>query len=229
MFKSVGRDKMKSVRLGFEGVARPRLGNLFVYCLVLLLVVLSCSLVNAQGLIPASQKLQSVVLPTDLAPSKPYSPPGSSGPQFGGSSETVPFSSEMVKNWLPIIPNLQFGFNYLFGRNLSQSWWSADYVLPVSLTRSDIVFGEAHLDSANSASTGDFPFLNNFWQQGTGWSPEQDRPFVWTWIPQAVRQQRAVRSIRVLQFANSRGKTHNHSLLKSRPFTGHVNSPLGFF
>ncbi|MDR3605072.1 MAG: hypothetical protein P4L38_10615, partial [Syntrophaceae bacterium] len=112
---------MKSVRLGFERVARPRLGNLFVYWFVLLLVILSCSLVNAQGLIPASQKLQSVALPTDLAPSKPYSSPGTSGPQFGGSSDLVPFSSEMVRNWLPIIPNLQFGFNYLFGRNLSQS------------------------------------------------------------------------------------------------------------
>ncbi len=72
----------------------------------------------------------------------------------------------MLRNWLPVIPNLQFGFNYLFGRNLSQTWWSADYVLPVSLTSSDIVFGEAHVDSASSASTGGFPFLNNFWQQG---------------------------------------------------------------
>ncbi len=157
---------MKSGRLGFEGVACPRLGNLFVYCLVLLLVVLSCSLVGAQGSTFAGRGLQSVASPTDLAASRPYSPPGSSGPQFGGSSETVPFSSEMVRNWLPIIPNLQFGFNYLFGRNLSQSWWSADYVLPLNLTRSDIVFGEAHVDSANSASTGGFPFLNNFWQQG---------------------------------------------------------------
>jgi hypothetical protein len=67
---------------------------------------------------------------------------------------------------MPTIPNLQFGFNYLFGRNLTQSWWSADYVLPMSLTRSDLVFGEAHVDSSNSASTGGFPFLNNLWQQG---------------------------------------------------------------
>ncbi len=34
------------------------------------------------------------------------------------------------------------------------------------LTRNDIVFGEAHVDSASSASKGGFPFLNNFWQQG---------------------------------------------------------------
>lgn len=154
----VGRDKMKSVTLGLKGVVRPIFSNLFAYCLVLLLVILSCSLVGAQGSSFAGRGLQSVAFPTDLAPSKPYAPPGTSGPQFGGSSDLVPFSSEMVRNWLPIIPNLQFGFNYLFGRNLSQSWWSADYLLPLNLTRSDIVFGEAHVDSANSASTGGFPF-----------------------------------------------------------------------
>ena len=157
---------MKSVSLGLKGVVRPRFSNLFAYCFGLLLVILSCSLVGAQGSSFAGRGLQSVAFPTDLAPSKPYAAPGTSGPQFGGSSDLVPFSSEMVRNWLPIIPNLQFGFNYLFGRNLSQSWWTADYVLPLSLTRSDIVFGEAHVDSANSASTGGFPFLNNFWQQG---------------------------------------------------------------
>ena len=103
----------------------------------------------------------------DLAPSKPLSQPGFSGPQFVSGSEYIPLSSGMLNNWLPLIPNLQFGFNYLFGRNLRQSWWSADYVLPVSITKSDILFGEAHVDSASSSSTGGFPFLNNFWQQGS--------------------------------------------------------------
>ncbi len=157
---------MNSRRLGFDGVVCQRLSNLLVYGLVLLTAFLSCGLVFAQDLNTASPRLQSVALPADLAPSKPYLQPGSSGPRYGGGSETVPFSSEMLRNWLPVIPNLQFGFNYLFGRNLSQTWWSADYVLPVSLTSSDIVFGEAHVDSASSASTGGFPFLNNFWQQG---------------------------------------------------------------
>jgi hypothetical protein len=157
---------MNSRRLGFDGAICQRLSNLLVYGLVLLTVILSCGLTAAQDLNPATPRLQSVALPADLAPSKPYLQPGSSGPRYGGGSETVPFSSEMLRNWLPVIPNLQFGFNYLFGRNLSQTWWSADYVLPVSLTSSDIVFGEAHVDSASSASTGGFPFLNNFWQQG---------------------------------------------------------------
>ena len=149
---------MKSARQGFVGVMFPRSGNFLIYCLVLLAVVFSNSAADSQGVKSA--------LIADSAPSKPYLLPGTSGPQFGGSSETVPFSSGMVRNWLPIIPNLQFGFNYLFGRNLTQSWWTADYVLPVNLTTSDIVFGEAHVDSANSASTGGFPFLNNFWRQG---------------------------------------------------------------
>jgi hypothetical protein len=68
---------------------------------------------------------------------------------------------------MPTIPNLQFGFNYLFGRNLRQTWWSVDYLLPVFITRNDILFGEAHADSSSSTSTGGFPFLNNFWKQGS--------------------------------------------------------------
>jgi hypothetical protein len=139
--------------------------NFFLACLITLLFVSIGSLSQAQDINPAYRQLRTVV-PVDLSPSKPTSLPGTSGPQFGGEVEAIPISSALVRDWLPVIPNLQFGFNYLFGRNLSQAWWSADYVLPVSLTSSDIVFGEAHVDSASSASTGGFPFLNNFWQQG---------------------------------------------------------------
>ncbi len=142
-------------------------------CLKIALILLTITLLNqfhlstgnANDLIkPILSSARPQAL--DLAPSRPLALPGASGPQFGGGSESIPFSSEMVKNLLPVIPNLQFGFNYLFGRNLSQSWWSADYLLPLTLSTSDIVFAEAHLDSSNSASTGGFPFLNNFWKQG---------------------------------------------------------------
>lgn len=135
---------------------------------VLIVLVIHCGLnaSYAENLIrPILPSLENQVF--DVSPSRPLGQPGSSGPQFVGGSENIPFSSGMLKNWLPVIPNLQFGFNYLFGRNLRQSWWSADYVLPISITTSDIIFGEAHVDSANSSSTGGFPFLNNFWQQGS--------------------------------------------------------------
>jgi hypothetical protein len=132
---------------------------------MLLMMVFSSASGVAQTVQSPYKRLTSS-LPVDLAPSRPYSPPGTAGPQYGGGSETVPFSSDWVRNWMPTIPNLQFGFNYLFGRNLTQTWFSADYVLPVFITRNDILFGEAHADSSSSTSTGGFPFLNNFWQQG---------------------------------------------------------------
>ncbi|MFA6223003.1 MAG: hypothetical protein WC647_11885 [Desulfomonilaceae bacterium] len=156
---------MKSEHSGSKRYSCLRSAKFFLACLITLFFVSIGSLSQAQDANPAYKQLRTVV-PVDLSPSKPTSLPGTSGPQFGGGVEAVPISSALVRNWLPVIPNLQFGFNYLFGRNLSQTWWSADYVLPVSLTSSDIVFGEAHVDSASSASTGGFPFLNNFWQQG---------------------------------------------------------------
>jgi hypothetical protein len=156
---------MKSGYSGSWGYVCLRSGRHLLACLTILLFVCIGSLTQAQDVNPAYKQVRTVV-PVDLSPSRPTSLPGTSGPQYGGGVEAVPISSALVRNWLPVIPNLQFGFNYLFGRNLSQTWWSADYVLPVSLTSSDIVFGEAHVDSASSASTGGFPFLNNFWQQG---------------------------------------------------------------
>ncbi|MGC8657444.1 MAG: hypothetical protein ACP5U1_00045 [Desulfomonilaceae bacterium] len=156
---------MKSLGEVFGRVVYLKTGSIFIFCLMFVMVVFSTASVCAQTDEPAAATFKSPSV-TDSGASRPYLLPGTSDPQFGGSSETIPFSSGMIRNWLPIIPNLQFGFNYLFGRNLTQSWWTADYVLPVNLTSSDIVFGEAHLDSANSASTGGFPFLNNFWQQG---------------------------------------------------------------
>jgi hypothetical protein len=154
-----------SKRPGSKRYSCLRSANFFLACLITLLFVSIGSLSQAQDTNPAYRQLITVV-PVDLCPSGPTSLPGTSGPQLGGGVEAVPISSALVRNWLPVIPNLQFSFNYLFGKNLSQTWWSADYVLPVSLTSCDIVFGEAHIDSASSASTGGFPFLNNFWQQG---------------------------------------------------------------
>ena len=151
---------------------RRNLRGLF-FLRVLLIAVFIVVIINYGLNSSHAENLIRPILPSqenqffDVSPSRPLGQPGSSGPQFVGGSENIPFSSGMLKNWLPVIPNLQFGFNYLFGRNLRQSWWSADYVLPISITTSDIIFGEAHVDSANSSSTGGFPFLNNFWQQGS--------------------------------------------------------------
>ena len=158
---------MKVTRRRFHGrVVCSGFGNVLFASLMLLVVVFYSATSVAQTVQPYYTQRTSA-FPVDLAPSRPYSQPGTAGPQYGGGSETVPFSSDWVRNWMPTIPNLQFGFNYLFGKNLRQTWWSADYVLPVFITRNDILFGEAHADSSSSTSTGGFPFLNNFWQQGS--------------------------------------------------------------
>ena len=158
---------MKVTRRRFHGrVVCSGFGNVLFASLMLLVVVFYSATSVAQTVQPAYTQRTSA-FPVDLAPSRPYSRPGTAGPQYGGGSETVPFSSEWVRDWMPTIPNLQFGFNYLFGRNLRQTWWSVDYLLPVFITRNDILFGEAHADSSSSTSTGGFPFLNNFWQQGS--------------------------------------------------------------
>ena len=158
---------MKVTRRRFHSrVVCSGFGNVLFASLMLLVVVFYSATSVAQTVQPAYTQRTSA-FPVDLAPSRPYSQPGTAGPQYGGGSETVPFSSEWVRDWMPTIPNLQFGFNYLFGRNLRQTWWSVDYVLPVFITRNDILFGEAHADSSSSTSTGGFPFLNNFWQQGS--------------------------------------------------------------
>ncbi len=146
------------------GVVWPK--GLFLGFIILLLIHSSFNESSGQTLIRPFMSSDKP-LGTDLAASKPLSLPGTSGPQFGGGSDNAALSSDWLRNWMPTIPNLQFSFNYLFGRNLRQSWWSADYTLPITLTTADMVFGEAHVNSANSSSTGGFPFLNNFWQQGS--------------------------------------------------------------
>ena len=79
--------------------------------------------------------------------------PGSSAPGAGGSSSLY-VSEQMLRDILPLIPNLQFGYLYDFGSNrVSQGRFTADYLLPLSLGRSSTVFGEAHTEFQSFRNT----------------------------------------------------------------------------
>jgi hypothetical protein len=75
-------------------------------------------------------------------------------------SNSLYVSSGMLQGILPPIPNLQFGYLYDFGNNrVSQGRFTADYLLPFSLSRGSTVFGEAHTEfqsfwNTNSAFSG---------------------------------------------------------------------------
>lgn len=52
----------------------------------------------------------------------------------------------MFRNLFPTIPNLEFGYQYFFGKRVRSGQASADYVLPYRLNADSVVFGEAHGD-----------------------------------------------------------------------------------
>lgn len=79
----------------------------------------------------------------DLAPSNPLGLPGNAARSL---SEAVPLSSGMFPGLLPIIPNLEIGFNYSFGPRLQTGRFYADYLLPFFTREDGHLFGEAHAE-----------------------------------------------------------------------------------
>lgn len=61
--------------------------------------------------------------------------------------DTIPVSSGMLAPFLPKIPNLEIGFLYSFGNNVSTGRFTADYLLPFRLGNDSVLFGEAHAES----------------------------------------------------------------------------------
>ncbi len=58
--------------------------------------------------------------------------------------DTIPFSSSMLPCMLPPIPNLEFGWLYTFGKEVSTGCATADYLLPLFSRQTSILFAEAH-------------------------------------------------------------------------------------
>ena len=116
-----------------------------------LLLFLLVSTVGAQGLQTSPYSAPSMLRGLssgglDLAPSNPLGLPGSSATAAGGSGSLY-LSEGMLRGILPLIPNLQFGYLYDFGNNrVSSGRFTADYLLPFSLSPDSMIFGEAHTE-----------------------------------------------------------------------------------
>ncbi len=127
-----------------------RCGVLF-WVVPALLMFLLVSTVGAQGLQTSPYSAPSTLRGVssgglNLAPSNPLGLPGSSAPGAGGSSSLY-VSDGMLRGILPLIPNLQFGYLYDFGNNrVSTGRFTADYLLPFSLSPDSMIFGEAHTE-----------------------------------------------------------------------------------
>jgi subtilisin-like proprotein convertase family protein len=83
----------------------------------------------------------------DLAPSNPFGMPGSTGGLPGGSN-SLSLNSGMFRGLLPVIPNLQAGYVFNFGRNVGQGRGIIDYIHPVG-TGDTVLFGEVHGEFQN--------------------------------------------------------------------------------
>lgn len=79
----------------------------------------------------------------------PYSVPSMlRGPAGGGADGpgTLPITSGMLRDILPLIPNLQFGYFYNFGSNIRSDRATIDYIRPFRLSACSVIFGEAHAE-----------------------------------------------------------------------------------
>ncbi len=127
-----------------------RCGVLF-WVVPALLLFLLVSAVGAQGLQTSPYSAPSMLRGLssgglNLAPSNPLGLLGSSS-LGAGSSGPLYLSEGMLRGILPLIPNLQFGYLYDFGNNrVSSGRFTADYLLPFSLSPGSMIFGEAHTE-----------------------------------------------------------------------------------
>jgi hypothetical protein len=78
---------------------------------------------------------------------------GSSNNSRVGELQTLPITSGMLRDILPPIPNLQFGYFYNFGSNVSSGRATIDYIRPFHLSSNSVVFGEGHAEFSDFRKT----------------------------------------------------------------------------
>lgn len=96
-------------------------------------------LVNSSG----AQGLQASPYSEDTASLTPL---GMSGGALVGDagSDVVPLSSGMFQGLFPAVPNLDFGFNWIFGRGISTGNVTADYIYPIRFGTQGRLFWQGH-------------------------------------------------------------------------------------
>ncbi len=137
--------------------------SLFSWALPFLLILVLLNSSGAQGLQTSPYSAVNEVRRglsrggLDFIPPNALRLPGSiSG--LPGRPDSLYISDQLFQGILPPIPNLEFGYLYYFGSNVSSGRLTADYILPIRLLGIGTVFGEAHAE------------FDNFWNTVTGGS-----------------------------------------------------------
>jgi hypothetical protein len=138
----------------------PRLCVLVLLVQLFSITPIAINFTLAQGLQTSPYSAPSVLRGAqgdglDLAPSNPLGLPGSAYRGQAGS-DTVSLSSGMFPGILPPIPNLQIGYLFNFGPKVRSGRFTADYLLPFSLSPESTVFGEAHTEFQSFWNTTDY-------------------------------------------------------------------------
>lgn len=120
---------------------------------IILLILISINHGRAQSLdsSPYSNPAVSSFPSTEMSTIEPSNPLGLPGSSAGNASsfQSIPISSNLFTSIIPIVPNLQIGYLYSFGKDLRSGRLTADYLLPMNLGWDDAIFAQAHLESQN--------------------------------------------------------------------------------
>lgn len=120
----------------------PRCLWLIAFVFALPAVLFLVGSVPAQGLPQSPYSAPSMVRSgLDFAPSNPLGVPSGVGPR---GSDSIYLNSEMFQDILRLIPNLQVGYLYSFGKSVGAGRLTLDYLQPIRLGANSVVFGEAH-------------------------------------------------------------------------------------
>lgn len=63
--------------------------------------------------------------------------------------QTIPISNTLFSGIIPPVPNLQIGYLYTFGKDLSTGRLLGDYLIPINMGTEDTVFAQAHIEAWN--------------------------------------------------------------------------------
>jgi hypothetical protein len=126
---------------------RRRIRSAPLSCVLPILLALAfLGTAGAQGPSSSTGPISSPPL-QPLRQLNPFGGPGSA--LFPPGSDVVPISSGLLAPFLPVIPNLEFGFLYTWDSSLKINTGrvTADYLLPFSLRCDSSLFVEAHAES----------------------------------------------------------------------------------
>ena len=135
-----------------------------ILCLQIVALLMVVGSAHAQGLRTSPYSAPSVLRGApaggaglDLTPSNSLGLLGSS--LCGADAvSSLYVSNGLLRDILPLIPNLQIGYLYNFGPNVRSGRFTADYLAPFVLSQDSVVFGEAHTEFQSFWNT---PGFNN--------------------------------------------------------------------